>query len=132
MFRAVSETLEELSRDKKYLGAQIGFIEVLHTWGQTLVYHPHIHCIVPAGGIDKLGKWKNSKKKFFIPVKVLSRKFRGKFLHYLKEEKLEFYGENKYLEIPENFEELMTILYKKEWISYCKPPFENAKSVIRY
>ena len=99
LFKSVAETLEELAEDKKYLGAQIGFMGVLHTWGQTLVYHPHIHCIVPAGGIDKLGKWRNSRKKFFIPVKVLSRKFREKFLHYLKQLKLDFYGENEYLKI---------------------------------
>ena len=132
LFKAVAETLEELAQDKKYLGAQIGFMEVLHTWGQTLVYHPHIHAIVPAGGIDKLCKWRNSKKKFFIPVKVLSRKFRGKFLHYLKQEKLEFYGENEYLKIQQNFDELMSKMYNKEWISYCKPPFKDAKCVIRY
>ena len=132
LFKATAETLEELARDKKYLGAEIGFIGVLHTWGQTLVYHPHIHCIVPAGGIDKMGRWKNSKKKFFIPVKVLSRKFRGKFLYYLKKEKLEFYGNNEYLNNEENFDELMSKMYNKEWISYCKPPFENANSVIKY
>ena len=132
LFKATAETLEELARDKKYLGAEIGFMEVLHTWGQTLVYHPHIHCIVPAGGIDKIGKWRNSKKKFFIPVKVLSRKFRGKFLYYLKKEELEFYGKNEYLNNKQNFDELMSKMYNKEWISYCKPPFENAKSVIKY
>ena len=133
LFKAAAETMEELAWDKKYLGAQIGFMEILHTWGQTLVYHPHIHAIVPAGGIDKkLEKWKNSKKKFFIPVKVLSRKFRGKILNYLKEEELEFYGENKYLEIQENFDDLMDRMYKKEWVSYCKKPFEDAKRVIKY
>lgn len=135
LFKAAAETLEELAGDKKYLGAQIGFMEVLHTWGQTLVYHPHIHAIVPAGGIEKIGKkekWRDSKKKFFIPVKVLSRKFRGKFLYYLKSEQLEFYGENKYLEIKENFDELMAKMYSKEWITYCKPPFKDAKCVIRY
>ena len=132
LFKAVAETLDELAEDKKYLGAKIGFKEVLHTWGQTLVYHPHIHCIVPAGGIDKLGRWKNSKKKFFIPVKVLSRKFRGKFLHYLKQEKLEFYGDNKYLENPNEFNDLIAKMYNQEWISYCKPPFRDAKCVIRY
>ena len=132
LFKATAETLEELAKDKKYLGAEIGFMEVLHTWGQTLVYHPHIHCIVPAGGIDKIGKWRNSKKKFFIPVKVLSRKFRGKFLYYLKKEELEFYGKNEYLNNKQNFDELMSKMYNKEWISYCKPPFENAKSVIKY
>lgn len=132
LFKAVAETLEELAKDKKYLGAEIGFMEVLHTWGQTLVYHPHIHVIVPAGGIDKIGRWKESKKKFFIPVKVLSRKFRGKFLYYLKQEELEYYGENKYLENRENFDELMANMYRKEWVTYCKKPFKEPKSVIKY
>lgn len=132
MFKAVAETIEELAKDKKYLGAQVGIIAVLHTWGQTLVYHPHIHCIVPAGGIDKLGKWRKSKEKFFIPVKVLSKKFKGKFLHYLKKEKLEFYGECEYLKQPENFEALMSELYNKEWVSYCKKPFKDVMGVIRY
>lgn len=132
LFKAASETLEELAKDKKYLGAEIGFMEVLHTWGQTLVYHPHVHVIVPAGGIDKMGRWKNSKKKFFIPVKVLSRKFRGKFLYYLKQETLNFYGKNEYLKIEENYNELIAKMYNKEWVVYCKPPFKDAKSVIKY
>ena len=79
-----------------------------------------------------MGKWRNSKKKFFIPVKVLSRKFRGKVLNYLKQEKLDFYGKNEYLKITENFDELMAKMYNKEWITYCKPPFENASRVIKY
>ena len=132
LFKATAETLQELAKDKKYLGAEIGYLEVLHTWGQTIVYHPHIHCIVPAGGIDKIGNWRESKKKFFIPVKVLSRKFRGKFLHYLKEEKLKFYGKNKELENRQNFDELIAKLYNKEWVVYCKEPFQDARSVIRY
>ena len=86
-----------------------------HTWGQTMVFHPHIHTIVPAGGLDKLGNWKESKKKIFIPVKVLSRKFRGKFLYYLKQEKLEFYGSNEYLKVKENFDELIAKMYQKKW-----------------
>jgi hypothetical protein len=132
MSKATAETIEELAKDKKYLGAQIGFMEVLHTWGQTLVYHPHIHCIVPAGGIDKNNKWKNSKKKFFIPVKVLSRKFRGKFLYYLKQEKLDFYGKNKYLGNPASYHDFIQKIYSKDWIVYCKEPFNNADCVIQY
>ena len=86
-FKCVAETLKELALDKKYLGAQIGIISVLHTWGQALPYHPHIHCIVPGGGLSLRGtEFKLSKKKFFIPVKVLSRKLRGKFLYYLGNE----------------------------------------------
>ncbi len=101
MFKSVAETLTDLASDKKYLGAKIGFSSVLHTWGQNLMHHPHIHCIVPGGGLSSIGKWVNSRKKFFIPVKVLSRKFRGKFLYYLKQlycqSKLELHGSQAYL-----------------------------------
>lgn len=75
LFDVSAETIKELSKDKKYLGAKIGFTSVLHTWGQNLSLHPHIHMIVPGGGIDSNGKWKNSKKKFFLPVKVVSKFF---------------------------------------------------------
>lgn len=136
LFKAVSETLKELAMDKKYLGAQIGFTSILHTWVKNLMFHPHLHCIVPGGGLNELGKWVNSRKKFFIPVKVLSRKFRGKFLHYLKQAfydgALEFYGQLKYLENPQKFENFLTLDYKKEWIVYCKPPFKTAATVVEY
>lgn len=89
LFRCVAETLQELSADKKYLGATTGHTAVLHTWGQNSCFHPHIHCIVPAGGLDKLGTCKPSRKRFFLPVKVLSRKFRGKFLALLKQQFLD-------------------------------------------
>ena len=132
LFKAVSETLLELGMDKKYLGAEIGFMTILHTWGQNIYFHPHIHCIIPAGGIDKMRKWRNSKKKFFIPVKVLSRKFRGKFLKYMQTEKLQFYYSNEYLNDDVNYKNLVSKMYEKEWIVYCKPPFKNAKYVIEY
>jgi len=132
LFKAAAETLSELCADKKYLGAQIGFTEILHTWGQNLLHHPHIHCIVPGGGINSCGRWINSKKKFFIPVKVLSRKFRGKFLYYLKQAKLEFYGSISYLQDKGMFNDFISSLYKKEWIVYCKPPFKNAGYVLEY
>ncbi|SFR19035.1 IS91 family transposase, partial [Desulfoscipio geothermicus] len=126
LFKAAAETLSELAADNKYLGAQIGFTEILHTWGQNLMHHPHIHCIVPGGGLNSCGQWVNSRKKFFIPVKVLSRKFRGKFLYYLKQAKLEFYGSISYLHDNGKFNAFMSSLYQKEWIVYCKPPFKNA------
>jgi len=136
LFKAVAETLAELASDKKYLGAKIGFTSVLHTWGQNLMHHPHIHCIVPGGGLSSIGKWVNSRKKFFIPVKVLSRKFRGKFLYCLKQlygqNKLEFYGSQTYLSDDREFEKLLSSLYNKEWIVYCKPPFKNAACVVEY
>lgn len=132
LFRAVSETLLELSADKKHLGAKIGFTQVFHSWGQNLCFHPHIHCIVTGGGLDDLNKWKNSKHDFFLPVRVLSRKFRGKFLHYLKLAKLSFFGDEKHLEDSQSFERFLSSLYRKEWIVYCKQPFKNADSVIEY
>lgn len=92
----------ELAKDKKYLSANIGFTTILHTWGQNLMFHPHIHCIVPGGGLSlDSTKWIRPKKKFFIPVKVLSRKFRGKFLYHLNE----LYLKNK-LKFPRNISEL--------------------------
>jgi len=115
-FKAVSETLRELCADSKFLGATPGLTTVLHTWGQNLMYHPHIHCIVTGGGLTKDGKWRNSRKKFFIPVKVLSRKFRGKLLFYLKQSGLLF----------------DSALCRKDCVVYCKPPFKNASKVIEY
>jgi predicted Zn-ribbon and HTH transcriptional regulator len=136
LFRAVSETLSELAQDKKYLGAQLGFISILHTWGQNLMHHPHIHCIVPGGGLSACNKWVNSKKKFFLPIKVLSRKFRGKFLFYLKkayyENAIHFYGSQEHLVNERDFESFLSLLYKKEWVAYCKAPFKSADHVVEY
>ena len=120
LFRCVAETLKELSSDKKYLGAEIGLTSILHTWGQNLIFHPHIHCIVPAGGLNKLRLWTNSKKKFFLPVKVISRKFRGKFLALLKQS------------LPSVKQDLLNACYNKEWVVYCKPPFKTAATVVEY
>ena len=116
LFQCVSETLSELAVDKKYLGAQIGFTTILHTWGQNLMDHPHIHCIVPGGGLsfDSL-HWVNCRKKFFIPVKVLSKKFRGKFLYYLKQlyadHLLKFPGKIAELAKEDAFKSLINQLY---------------------
>jgi len=136
LFKAVSQVLSELSADKKYLGAQTGFTGILHTWGQNLMFHPHIHCIVPGGGLDRLGRWIPSKKKFFLPVKVVSRKFRGKFLALLKEAfhngVLTFHGQIQYLESLQEFERFLTPIYQKDWVVYCKPPFKTAATVVGY
>ena len=115
-FKAVSETLLELCGDNKYLGAKPGITTVLHTWGQNLMFHPHIHCVVTGGGLTHDGNWRDSRKKFFLPIKVLSRKFRGKFLHFLKQAGFEF----------------DSALYQSEWVVYCKPPFKNVSKVIEY
>ena len=130
LFKCVAETLSQLASDKKYLGAQIGITSVLHTWGQNLMFHPHIHCIVPGGGLSPSGlTFIHSKKKFFIPVKVLSRKFRGKFLSLLKE--LFKQGE---ICIPNgiDFIELVKKLHLIDWVTYCKPPFKSTHHVINY
>ena len=111
MFKASAETLQELAEDEKYLGGEIGFFSILHTWGQNLMYHPHIHCVVTGGGLTELGKWVEKEEDFFIPVKVMSRKFRGKFLKYMKETKFDFYGKNKELENPAIYNELINQMY---------------------
>lgn len=136
MYQAVNQTLFELSQDKKYLGAQPGFFAVLHTWGQDLHFHPHIHIVILAGGLNKMNKWRSSSKKFFVPVKVLSKKFRGKYLHYLKiyyrEKLLNFYGDANKYESPQFFQDLLDQCYTKDWYSYIKEPFSGPLAVVKY
>lgn len=128
MYKSVSETLSELSWDPKYLGAQPGFFCMLHTWGQDLRYHPHIHVVMIAGGLTRLNKWQRSSKKFFIPVKVLSKKFRGKYLHYLKQ----YYDENLLELDDKTFKDLLGECYSTDWYSYSKPPFSGPLAVVKY
>lgn len=136
MYRAVAETLSELSQNKKYLSAQIGFFSLLHTWGQDLHYHPHIHTVVLAGGLTKLKQWRNTSKKFFIPVKILSKKFRGKFLYYLKQyyhqNLLEFYGDAEKYRESNNFRNLIDQCYTESWYSYTQRTFSGPLAVIKY
>ena len=134
-FRSVSETLVELGNDR--LGARIGFICILHTWGQNLMDHPHIHCIVTGGGLspDK-NHWVSSRKKFFIHVRVMSSLFKGKFLDYFKQsyesDKLAFPGVIAHLGQPHAFDVFRRRLYHKKWVVYCKPPFNGAPGVLKY
>jgi hypothetical protein len=136
MYKAVAETLTELSADKKYLGAQIGFFSVLHTWGQDLHYHPHIHSVVLAGGLTKQNQWRSTSKHFFIPVKVLSKKFRGKFMYYLKQYyqqgELQFYNDLKKYNNPKQFQELIHACYEVDWYSYTKRTFGGPVAVVKY
>ena len=131
LFKAASETLTELTRTR--LSAQIGVICILHTWGQNLMDHPHLHCIVSGGGLSP-HRWISSKRKFFLPVKVLSRLFRGKFLFYLKKARdtgrLRFPG--LISPLGEAFTIFLKALYGREWVVYCKPPFNGPQSVIQY
>jgi hypothetical protein len=137
LFRAAPETLKELTEDPEHLGAEVGFIAVLHTWTQTLMDHPHLHCIVTGGGLSPDGKkWIPCKGDFFLPLKVLSRLFRGKFLAYLKEAyekgKLVFPGKIAPLKEKAPFNRLLKDLYAREWVVYCKPPFGSAEMVMDY
>ena len=141
LFRAGSETLITLGMDDKHLGAKIGVIATLHTWGQNLTDHPHLHCIVTGGGLSKDEKrWKYPKKlkngdDFFIHVNVLSDLFKKKFLSYLKEAYDR--GDLKRKELPYfisevDFRQFKNDLYKKKWVTYCKQPFSGAESVLEY
>jgi hypothetical protein len=137
LFRAAAESLLQLAADPKRLGAKLGFLAVLHTWSQRLEHHPHLHCVVPAGGLSFDGqRWVCSRKKFFLPVTPLSRLFRGKFLAYLQEafskNRLEFYGRLRELAHPVRFQDLVSTLYQREWVVYTKPPFGGPEQVLRY
>ncbi|NQY11963.1 MAG: transposase zinc-binding domain-containing protein, partial [Flavobacteriales bacterium] len=125
LFKAAAETVTMLAQDKKHLGATPGITSVLHTWGQNLMEHPHVHMIVTGGGINQqTGQWMKSRKKFFIPVKVLSRVFRGKFLSKLKDaykdDQLLLVGRIAELKNTHRFEALLNTLYKKQWVVYAK------------
>jgi hypothetical protein len=137
LFTAASQSLITLARDPKHLGAYTGLVAVLHTWGQNLMEHPHLHTLVPAGGWDETAQyWKSSRKKFFIHVKVISRVFRGKFLALLKkayqENQLKFEGEINFLALKNNFKNLLDTLYNKDWVVYCKNTFKNSTQIINY
>jgi hypothetical protein len=137
LFRAASETLKTLTQDPKHLGAEVGFIAVLHTWSQTLMDHPHLHCIVTGGGLSPDGtRWVPCKEDFLVPVKALSRLFRGKFLVYLNEArqkgKLKFTGQIDHMQQDKSFNKLLSDLYQQDWVVYCKRPFSNAEAVMDY
>jgi hypothetical protein len=137
LFRASSETLKELTADPKHLGGKTGFIALLHTWSQTLMDHPHLHCIVTAGGLSPDGKrWIPCKEDFFVPVKILSRLFRGKFLAYFKKAyekgQISFPGKIAHLKEESSLKTLLNILYGQEWNVYCKPSFLNAETLMEY
>lgn len=137
LFRAVSETLKEVAENTKYLGAKVGFFSILHTWGQNLVEHPHIHVVIPSGGINQEKKsWVKTKKKFLLPVKVLSIVFRGKYLSFLEKEylsgNLEFHGRCEYLKEEKDFKTLLKSTTKKNWVVYIKKSFAGPKQVLNY
>ena len=139
LFKAASQTLIELTKDTKHLGADIGLVTVLHTWGQNMMEHPHLHCIMPSGGLSSDKQhWMqpNKKDKFFIHVKVLSRKFRGKFLALLKEVylkgELEFKGKLTSVSGPVQFENFTYLLSRKDWVVNIQAPFGKPEKILEY
>ena len=137
LFRASAETLLEIARDPKHLGAEIGFLSVLHTWGQNLLHHPHIHCVIPAGGLKAdHSQWVHPKYQFFLPVGILSKVFRGKFVAGLKrafqQHRLTFAGTLNPLEHEQAFRSFLRTLFRQNWVVYAKPPFGGPQHVIAY
>lgn len=131
LFKATSEAILELSNDSKWLGAKVGITSVLHTWGQTIEFHPHIHSIVTGGGLRN-NKWIQSKKEYLFKVQVLSSLFRGKFLSMLKESTLTFPKDKENLKNKYEFNKFLEPLYKKTWITYIEPPKGKPENVIEY
>jgi putative transposase/transposase-like zinc-binding protein len=137
LFRASAATLLEVAANPKHLGAEIGFLSVLHTWGQNLLHHPHVHCVIPAGGLSPdHRRWVHPRYPFFLPVRVLSRVFRGKFIAGLKQAfrkgDLRFSGALKPLAQDEVFCSFLRTLFQQDWVVYAKPPFGGPQHVLHY
>jgi hypothetical protein len=137
LLRASAETLLEVARDPRHLGAEIGFFSVLHTWNQKLELHPHVHCVVPAGGLSlDHTHWVQSRCRFFLPIRVLGRVFRGKFVAGLRqafqEGQLNFHGDLTSLAQHKIFAAWLRPLFRKDWVVYSKPPFGGPEYVLQY
>jgi predicted Zn-ribbon and HTH transcriptional regulator len=137
LFQTCAETLLEVARDPRHLGAEIGFFGVLHSWNQKLEHHPHVHCVVPAGGLSPdHQRWIHPRYRFFLPRKVLAIVFRGKFVDALRQAfadgQLGFYGDLKLLAEAKAFAAFLRPLFRQDWVVYCKPPFGGPEYVLRY
>jgi Putative transposase/Transposase zinc-binding domain len=138
LFRCSAQTLIEIAAAPEHLGAEIGFFSVLHTWNQKLLHHPHVHCVVPAGGLSHdHARWVPAgHARFFLPEAALSKLFRGKFLDALQQAhasgQLQFHGLLRGLAQPKLFRSLIRQLYARHWVAYCKPPFGGPDQVLRY
>lgn len=130
LFEAVAQTLLEVAANPKHLGAKIGFMAILHTWGQNLCLHLHIHCVVPGGGLSPDRKWVACRAGFFLPVRILSRVFRGKFIDLLK--KTRNSGKLIGAENEDQFDRLLNTSAKHDWGVYAKPPFGGPAQVLKY
>jgi len=137
LFATSAQTLLEVARDRKHLGAEIGFFSVLHTWSQQLRLHPHVHCVVPAGGLSPdHTRWIPSPHNYFLPKPVLRKVFRGKFVDALQQAfrdgQLRFHGDLKLLAQPEIFAAWLRPLFRQNWMVYLKPPFGGPQYVLHY
>jgi hypothetical protein len=137
LFQSSANTLLEVAADPARLGAEIGFLSILHTWGQTLQRHPHIHCVVPGGGLSlNHSRWIRSPPHFFLPVRVLSRVFRGKFVAGLRQafhgKQLAFHGELRSLANEKAFAAFLRTLFREDWVVYAKAPFGGPEHVLQY
>ena len=137
LFKASKQTMLTIAADPKHLGAKIGITSVLHTWGSAMTHHPHVHMIVPGGGLSLDGsKWVASRPNFFLPVRVLSRLFRRLFLEKLlaahEAGQLQFFGEHQGLSDPQAFTAFLAPLRKVEWVVYAKEPFAGPEAVLSY
>jgi Putative transposase/Transposase zinc-binding domain len=137
LFRAVADTLLEVAANPEHLGAEIGFFGILHTWGQNLLFHPHIHCVIPGGGLSPDHTlWIHPRYPFFLPVKVLSKVFRGKFIEGLKhvhrQSRLIFAGSIQRMSEPKCFAAFLRTLFRQDWVVYAKPAFGGPEQVLRY
>ena len=137
LFKASAETLLTIAADPKHLGARIGFISVLHSWGSALVHHPHVHMIVPGGGFSPdRSKWIACRPRYFLTVEVLSALFRRLFLQMLlaahRAGRLQFFGDQAALANKTAFDRYLKPLWKRKWVVYCKRPFAGPRQVLRY
>jgi hypothetical protein len=137
LFRATAETLRTIAADPKHLGAEIGFFAVLHTWGQNLLHHPHLHCVVPGGGFSLDGmRWIACKPGYFLPVRVLSRLFRRLFLEHLEKAfdagQLQLFSDLQRISERNAFRRYLAPLRKADWVVYAKPPFAGPEQVLDY
>jgi hypothetical protein len=136
LFDAAAETLKTIAADPRHVGGEIGFIAILHTWGQVLTHHPHIHCLVPGGALSADGRWQACRPRFFLPVHVLSRLFRRLFLERLQAAytagRLRFSGTLDRLGDADAFTDAVQQLRRKNWVVYAKPPFGSPEHVLTY
>ena len=134
LFKVTAETLQTIAQDPKHLGAKIGFTAVLHTWGSAMTHHPHLHCVVPGGGLDPADRWQPCKRGFFLPVRVLSRLFRRLFLEQLTalHDQLKFYGKLEHLVDRSAWQAYLQPVRQLDWVVYAKRPFSGPEAVLSY